>query len=292
LGTLLLQILTRNGVLAKVAALKDPQSHGSEALRQGKRQKELVKTVAGRLWNSAVHLVMLHVLFWEAVLHPPTKIRKFLADTKYSLSLPPVCKVIDMADRIERLLEHFTKAARLKKKSIGSLSIKSAQVSLDVEQHLYECYSYLGYDQAPAGRTVHLMNLYVPFMLAVGHIRKDGPKLTKEMEGSIIDSSYDLLNCVMRCEKFTTYLMDAVAENTVELAYLKYFGTLIFDRQYTSEYFRERYSLGGAAGAKGDVSGPGTTSRGSETLVTKTDVMPDGQASAVRAALATSSPRQ
>jgi hypothetical protein len=255
LGTLLLQILTRNGILAKIAYLKDPKSQAPAKVRKGTRQTELVKAISGRLWSSIIHLIMLHVLFWEAVLKPHRNAKEYLRETNDSLAEPPIYKIISIANKMELLRELVTNRVQTNPDdSLGFLDEANGDIVKIVYDQIVDNYKYLGcHGATTGGDQIPLIDLYTCFMLGVGHIRKNAPALPPKIQKSIIHSTDCIVDCITKCEKLTLYLMSRVAKDTDEISYLRYFGGTMFDRKETIEFFKqvdEKRASNGSANAQ------------------------------------------
>jgi len=251
LGALLMTFLTKSGVLAKISWLKSPESKKAQGGEVPSRENELLKTIGGRIWSSAAHMILFHVLYWSTILLPQSRRDNLLdrfspgaqefderaiMDTLYK---SPIVKMTQVIPHI---------IAQLKAHMQGNwhehheVKIKSAEKAT-IEDIFTVVYRFLGpLDSADPGRMLSadgegksliimpMPYIYLSLLLVLRQARERKLPIPPTLDGDILSLNKELYLCMAKCEELTTVLINRVRKADEELTYLRFFGGEVFDK--------------------------------------------------------------
>jgi len=253
-AALLLNFLRLSGVMAEVREARrkiqqaaEDEREGEDEITQAGRRKvtpmkgceEVLKALFGRTWNSLIHAVMLHTLYWSARLEGSRiKRPQDLEVIFYNMSQAPTIKLIKIIPPTLLKLVSIT----FKRDGWPKRAGLSKRVGRTVEKLVNEIYAELG----PPSRNVKrrsrvaapgfpIAHRYIQALTLASHSRQKAIDLTKEAIEVISDLNDQLFDLLEKCEKVSLTLIGRSHEGPVSL--IKLFGRETFDRQLIKQHF-------------------------------------------------------
>jgi hypothetical protein len=222
LGALLVGHILKSAVLAQIAKFK---SFSAAQQEKGVLEAEILKTAISRIVGWNIHLMMLHVLYWKALLVRDTNRELEKKQILVNLSQIPLRKILQIPLLVEKIAAKLT--PRNWDREFAPLKRATKE---RIEAKFDEIYKLLG----PENQAVPLLSLYVPFLLTALSARKSKLKLTLTDESDIERSVAEIFSCLKKCEELTLLLMkNSRGNHTDEMLYLKLFGSALLDRGMT-----------------------------------------------------------
>jgi hypothetical protein len=234
LAAMLLGFMRTSGVLAKVSKFKSDGA-SKEALEDRTLEEGIIKTLGGRVWSSAVHLIMLHVLYWYGLLKPDHYPEMTSEKIGQLIRRSPLFKlIIEIPDKFNAVYSNVTKNSRWADKLHIDESTKT-----HIAQILEDLYTIIN-PQKQLRRSTQsrqpyptIASVYIPFLLMAMHARVNPPKFTDDDYARLSGDSDVIDRCLLLCENLTLLLATKGPFNrSDEMRYPALFGTIdVFDKE-------------------------------------------------------------
>jgi hypothetical protein len=255
LGALLVTFLTKSGVLAKISWLKSPASRDPKVEESGRRDNELLKTIGGRIWSSAAHLMLFHVLYWATKLLTQSERARLLerfvrnsrefdeASIKGVLYKTPICKMLEV-------IPHLIGRIKVAMSDDGWPREQhyNAKTKEEVKETFKAIYRFLGpldssestrfFDADGTGSVVSIIPMpyiYLCLLLVLRQARERKLSVPQERDNDIMTLNRELYLCLAKCEQLTALLIRESTGTDEEMRYLKLFGGEVFDKAVYSQ---------------------------------------------------------
>jgi hypothetical protein len=227
LGAILIGFLCKGGVLAKVSRLKSQEEGSQKAKEERTLEKEIIKTLSGRTWSSAVHLVMLHVLYWYILLRRADEPDLKAEEIKELLGRSPLFKITKAIPKKFNAINRNVQKEKWRDRTDMDPQVRDAIRSLFSE--LYHRLNPPSRADAQAKRT--LAGVYIPFILTSMYTRIDTPSFGDEEYDKLVAYNATVAECLSLCEEVTLLLAtEAPFKRPDGIRYLRLFGTEVFDK--------------------------------------------------------------
>jgi hypothetical protein len=242
LGAILIGFLCRGGVLAGISRFKSHDEGSKDALEERSLEAGIIKILGGRVCCSAVHTIMLHVLYWHGFLKPngeedlsPIQINEFLNRTplyKIVVAIPAIFGVI--YENVTKFNSKWSENLHLEKDAKQSIEEAIKQLYVVLISQGSSAESGAGgrraASRAKASRA-SLANIYASFLIWSMYTRKRPPKFTSDHYEKLTSHSMTIAKCLVLCEKVTLLLATkGPSKASEQMRYLRIFGTEVFDK--------------------------------------------------------------
>jgi hypothetical protein len=237
LGSLLAVFLTKSGVLSKIAKLGTPHMREPLIVEERVLDSEILKTIVGRVWSSAVHIMLLHVLYWAARLLP---VGDYSAKhLRLKLCRPPMRKLlVEIPETVSDILEEI-------RNNPNQIPGNEAQQE-NIRLALKEIFAFVSpsnekrsLDPRSDGcqPAMPLASLYISFFLVAKRARERKKRITGKNYDHIVKLNFKLFEYLEKFERLTLLLVTNHGNTRTvdQMGLVRLFAAEILDRQLCVE---------------------------------------------------------
>jgi hypothetical protein len=253
LGAFLITALTNGAAIAQLSKLKNPpqkkdKKGGLKMQEILLAEKEISKTVGGRIWNAAAHLITLHLLFWTRRLLTNKQCDDlfFKNDIFRNISHKTMDKTIQnmlygspmkkmllycpaMTRALCGCLERLDQSRESRVRQISDENVQTEVVEL--VRAVRDFIGPLGSGipgSHTKGMAMPMFQLYIYLFMTLKKVR-EGKRGFKQLNSSDVNRisviNSQLYACLRKCEELTRLLITKTSEtNTGHLQYFRIFG--------------------------------------------------------------------